>query len=176
METMRPAAYWFQLVCKHVLCVHGHVIVMGSIILSSWVESGRQWGWNNVAILPVKGRGCLRKGYERTAEVWGAERDIRMALLGYWIQLGLKQLCHWTSQYMNQLILHPTLFFLFCFVQFFEPVWVGFCHSEPKASCLNLVTKPKWEYGLVNTIKLFSRTPRIDFRAEDFQNYEMLMF
>jgi len=29
---------------------------------------------------------------------------------------------------------------------------------------------------LVNTIKLFSRTPRIDFRAEDFQNYEMFMF
>lgn len=29
---------------------------------------------------------------------------------------------------------------------------------------------------MLNTIKLFSRTPRIDFRAEDFQNYEMLMF
>lgn len=123
METMRPAAYWFQLVCKHLLCVHGHVIVMGSIILSSWVESGRQWGWNNVAILPVKGRGCLRKGYERTAEVWGAERDIRMALLRYWIQLGLKQLCHWTSQYMNQFILHPTLFF--CFVLFCPVFWAS---------------------------------------------------
>lgn len=28
---------------------------------------------------------------------------------------------------------------------------------------------------MVSTIKLFSRTPKIDFRAEDFQNYEMFM-
>lgn len=41
METMKLAAYWFKLACKHLLCVHGHVIVMGSIILPSWVESGR---------------------------------------------------------------------------------------------------------------------------------------
>lgn len=165
METMKPAAYWFQLVCKHLLCVHGHVIVMGSIILSSWVESGRQWGWNNVAILPVKGRGCLRRVWADSRGGRGRERysdgTVRV----------LDSARTEATLSLNFSIYEPIhsppnpLFFLFCFVQFFEPVWVGFCHSEPKASCLNLVTKPKWEYDLVNTIKLFNITPRIDFRA-----------
>ena len=35
----------------------------------------------------------------------------------------------------------PNPLFLFWF--FFKPASVGFCHSEPKASCLKLTTKPK---------------------------------
>lgn len=69
MELMRFAVYCFQLFHKHLLCVH--VCAPGGRLSLS----GRRWSWNDAAILPLKGRGCLRmESTGRKAETGWRER------------------------------------------------------------------------------------------------------
>ena len=62
------------------------------------------------------------------------------------------------------------------FISVFQAAGVGFCHLEPKASRLKLITKHTWENDLADATYLFNR--RIGHRLQVFclQNYEIFTF